>query len=404
MFTLMFCTGCSAFVEIGSVNVPLATSVESEYTSVTPLATTHEETETTFPPTEPESETETEISLPETEPESETETISKNPSVYDVLYENISQFETTIHFTRKVDPKQVSFALTKIEREHPEIFWIDGYTMRYSDVYAEVELKLISSYSIEAIHDMYDQLSAEVENVLQQLPASGTDYEKALAVHDYLITHTEYDESAVSKGKGLWSTAYGCLINHVSVCQGYAQAFQILTNRLGLECGICSGLAKGQAHAWNYIKINQNYYWADVTWDDPTSSENAENPDSDSLHHGYFLIDDELLFRTRNLDDYNQFVPKCVSMEENYFVRQGDYLTEYQFADIDNRLSAHAADGEIEVMFSTVEAYQTAVNDLFMNKAIWNAQIFQNSNHSIHYQTDNDLYLLKIEFAETPLS
>lgn len=383
---MLTATGCStSVVEIGTEVIPMATTNEPEYTEITApqTTTTTEKPKATFPHRETKATTETEI--------------KKETSLYDELYTEISQFQTVIRLNRKIDTQEVSQAVSELERRHPEIFWINGYTIKYNDVSAEITLKVMNQYPAETLKQMSAELEKQVESALREINASGSDYDKALAVHDYLVEYTEYNVAAVNMGKGLWSTAYGCLIERSAVCQGYAQAFQILTNRLGLECGICSGDAKGEPHAWNYIKLNQQYYWVDVTWDDPVS----DNDHLDWIHHGYFLIDDAMLSRSRTFSSNGQFIPECTDLNENYFVRNGSYLEEYSFAEIDRRLSEHTAEGRVEVMFSTWEAYQQAITDLFDNEAVWKAQIFQEAGGTINYQTDEDMYILRLIFNTT---
>ncbi|MBR1528585.1 MAG: hypothetical protein IJ642_04690 [Oscillospiraceae bacterium] len=388
-FSSFFCimlmmTGCSSAVEITADLMPMATTDYPDYIEMTSPET--EKIKPTFPPRETES-------VPEI-----TASVSETLSLSDELYQEISQFHSLIQFDRKIEKDEISAAITELEWEHPEIFWINGYSMKYNDVSAEITLKIMDNYSIDTLRQMSQELDRTANAVLEQINLSASDYEKALQVHDYLVQHTEYDQSAVSKGKGLWSTAYGCLVNGSAVCQGYSQAFQILMNKMGIECGICSGNAKGEAHAWNYINLNGQYYWIDVTWDDPVS----ENYNFDWIHHGYFLIDDRMLARSRTFDSNGQFVPLCASLDENYFVRNGNYLTEYYFSEIDRRLTEHQSEGRIEIMFSTPEAYQMAVNDLFNSETIWNAQIFQATGGTINYQTDEDMYVLRLIFTVNP--
>ena len=378
---LLLLTGCSSVIEIASGTVPLATTDYTDYTEITSpeTVTDTEKIKPTFPPRETET-------IPEA---------AATVSLSDELYQEISQFHSQIQFDRKIDKEELSLAMSELERKHPEIFWINGYSMKYNDISAEITLKIMDGYSADTLRKMSEELEQAANAVLQEIDDLGSDYEKALAVHDYIIQHTEYDQSAVTKGKGLWSTAYGCLINGLAVCQGYSQAFQIIMNKAGIECGICSGNAKGEDHAWNYINIDGQYYWVDVTWDDPVS----ENHNFDWIHHGYFLIDDAMLARSRNFESNSQFVPLCVSLNDNYFVRNGNYLAEYYFSEIDKRLTEHEADGRIEIMFSTQEAYQMAIADLFNNETIWNAQIFQNAGGTINYQTDDDMYVLRLIFT-----
>ena len=62
-------------------------------------------------------------------------------------------------------------------------------------------------------------------------------------------------------------SAYSALVNGRTVCAGYARAFQYLMQRLGIPCYYCTGYA-GEDHAWNIIKLGEDYYNVDVTWDD----------------------------------------------------------------------------------------------------------------------------------------
>ena len=377
---MLFLNGCSSVMEFSSETVPLATTSYTDYTEITSPEIVPE----TVRPTFPHKETETVI-----------ETVPEELSLSDELYQKISQYESVIQFDRKIDSDEIVLAMSELERKHPEIFWINGYSMKSNEVSSEVTLKVMNQYSPDELRRMCEQVDFAVDEILSTVNPEDSDYEKALQMHDYLVTHTEYDQSAVNSGKGLWSTAFGCLINGSAVCQGYSQAFQILMNRLGIECGICSGDAKGEPHAWNYIKLNGQYYWVDVTWDDPVS----ENHNFDWIHHGYFLIDDRMLARSRTFESNGQFVPLCGALDENYFVRNGNYLQEYYFSEIDSRLTAHAEEGRIEVMFATPEAYQMAIQDLFGSESVWNAQIFQKTGGNITYQQDDDMYVLRLIFT-----
>ncbi len=368
MIFLLLLTGCSLVVEYIPESVPLATAENPPYTSIT------------APPKE------------------SPEPLSPEIPLCDALYHALIQFQPSVCFNYKIDIQEMSHAVGELERQHPEIFWINGYSMRYNDNFAELDFKIINDYSPEDLQRMCEELQAAEDAILQEISPDLSDYDKILQIHDYLITHTVYDESAAHSGKGLWSTAYGCLIEGKAVCQGYAQAFQILLNRLGIECGICSGNADGEAHAWNYVKLHDQYYWVDVTWNDPVSETSLS---ADWIHHNYFLINDEMLFRSRTLDE-DQFYPECTSLEDNYFVHSGNYFTEYDFSELDHFLSEHLADGRIEIMFADKATYEAAVSDLFDHESIWNAQIFQKTGGTINFQQDPDMYILRLVFHVNP--
>ena len=100
---------------------------------------------------------------------------------------------------------------------------------------------------------------------------TGNDYEDIKMVHDYLVENIEYDTSL--QEKNIYNI-YGALINGKCVCEGYARAFKYLLDGLGIESTMVIGKginSSGQSenHAWNYVKLENNWYAVDCTWDDP---------------------------------------------------------------------------------------------------------------------------------------
>ena len=99
-----------------------------------------------------------------------------------------------------------------------------------------------------------------------------TKEEKALIAHNYLAKTVEYwkKDDADPLDKSYMQSAYGALINHRCVCQGYAEAYKKLLDYEGIECQVICGKVKGSQsyHAWNVISFDKRvYYHVDVTWD-----------------------------------------------------------------------------------------------------------------------------------------
>ncbi len=309
------------------------------------------------------------------------------------------QFQDTVIFHKKIDIKNIEAAVNLMEKNYPEIFWVTGYSVQYNSEAAEVSFKILNHYKPDMLKKMISALNQKIKLALQAANKS-TAYDKILAVHDYLVNTTVYDRQHTS-GKSLRHTAYGCLVEGKAVCEGYAKAFHLLMKHLKIESGICSGIAKRESHAWNYVKINQNYYWVDVTWDDPVYQKKTD-AFAKWISHNYFLINDDMLFRSRKIDKTNDSVPACKSVRDNYFVHNKLYFKDYKFSDIDKLLTAHLKDGKIEMMFESRRDLQNAVKDLFEKKNFWNAKIFETSDGrkggSVNYQTEEDLYILRIIF------
>ncbi len=95
---------------------------------------------------------------------------------------------------------------------------------------------------------------------------------KAYTAHNYLAKTVTYwlKEDANPLEKSYMQSAYGALINHRCVCQGYAEAFKRLMDSQGIICDVLCGKIRGseEYHAWNAISFDgKQYYHVDVTWD-----------------------------------------------------------------------------------------------------------------------------------------
>ena len=126
---------------------------------------------------------------------------------------------------------------------------------------------------------------------------------KVLLAHNYLCHIATYDPSYLNKSITFnpWShSAYGCLIKHVCVCHGFSEAFKRILNRGGVTCEIITGQIKGTTtqHAWNIVKIDDDYYHVDVTFDDQSE-----------IVFNYFMKTDEEMKRDRTWDTSSY--PKC---------------------------------------------------------------------------------------------
>ena len=113
-----------------------------------------------------------------------------------------------------------------------------------------------------------------------------SDYDRALALHDWLIYNANYDYS-----DDPYRDAAGVLVHGTGVCDSYARAYLMLCTIAGLDCIYVSGDAYSGgawgAHGWNMVKLNGEWYHVDCTWDDPGTG--------GSERHKYFCIDDETM-------------------------------------------------------------------------------------------------------------
>ena len=154
----------------------------------------------------------------------------------------------------------------------------------------EIIIKINYLYSEEE----RNKIEEEVEKLIKTLitPDITEDYDKIKTIHDYIINNTKYDLENKEETKSYM--AYGPLFNHLATCNGYTDLMAIFLTKMGYDNYKVATTEETsentEGHAWNAVKVNDEWYHLDLTWDDPVSSDG-----SNYLYHKYFLINSEEL-------------------------------------------------------------------------------------------------------------
>lgn len=143
----------------------------------------------------------------------------------------------------------------------------------------------------------------------------GSEYAKALWLHDWLLDQLEYDKTLK------WSSAESALTRGLGTCQSYESAYAKLLTAAGIENSETRDTYDG--HTWNAMKLDGQWYQTDCTWDD--SSDNWYSFDQ---RHLYFGLTDELMAIAHpghsKIYTTDKYATRSTSLADNYFVRTGD--------------------------------------------------------------------------------
>lgn len=171
---------------------------------------------------------------------------------------------------------------------------LGGYSYFIIDFEYDFDSETLNSMKREL-----EQKACEIiaSNVARDMPP----YMKVFIIHNYIINNCRYASDYETNNDPSYYTAYGALVKGKAVCDGYASAAKILFDLCGIENIKISGTSKGSGHAWNLIRLDNDYYHIDTTWDDPVSS-----GDIDYLKYNYYnLTDSEIsIDHTWNTQDY----------------------------------------------------------------------------------------------------
>ena len=213
--------------------------------------------------------------------------------------------------------------------DHPEIFYTTGYTYtKYSRGDRTVGIDFAGTYSLpreEAVNKA-EEIRGRALEWLSDIPSDASEYDKVKAVYEKIIFSTDYDLNA-SDNQNIASVFLG----NSSVCQGYAKATQYLLNHLGVMCTLVQGTVDtGEAHAWNLVRVDGDYYYVDTTWGDASyrMEDGSGQEELPEINYDYLCVTTQELLRTHCIESVVA-MPECTATQANYYVREGVYFTSY---------------------------------------------------------------------------
>ena len=201
--------------------------------------------------------------------------------------------------------------------EHPETYVINQWRVYYSN---GIALYVIPNYFVnqEDIKFYYEKAEFIAQNFVDSVPKDATELEKAIYVHDYICANTEYDFVNYNNNtmQPIVHSMYGFFINNVTVCDGYSNAFNYLAEKLGLDSEIVTSTPMN--HAWNLVKIGNNYYHVDTTWDDtPIAGKDIYGV----WYYKYFLLSDNGMYANSH-SGWETTRKNTDTTYDNYFLKK----------------------------------------------------------------------------------
>lgn len=267
-------------------------------------------------------------------------------TVYNTIGEYMHMSETEEFVLEGTTLAVFDEALGAYEADHPEEFWL-SLSSRFSYVEYGESMGFELNFELEGdeLSTAKEKFNKKIDEITASAPEEASDYQIEIFINDYIIDNCNYKTDASMK-----HNAYGALVNGAAVCDGYAKAFQVLCNRLGIECvginGYCpdfnkeNGESADTGHMWNCAKIGGEWYHVDVTWNDG---------DAHIQRYLYLNLTTEAIKKNHTISPFynsesetndicNVFVPECTSEEYNYFKRE--LVTLYDLDQSDEMLAA----------------------------------------------------------------
>ncbi|MBO5785872.1 MAG: hypothetical protein J6R45_00970, partial [Clostridia bacterium] len=199
---------------------------------------------------------------------------------YDFIVDAIARGEERIDISAfGLTTTELKTLVSYIWHNEPMLFYFNG-GYRYSFYEENKPIELMPNYRMDATEraTAVEYVNGVLDAVIASMPKGLDDYEKALYLHDFMCVSFEYD-----LGYEI-ANIYDMIIEGKGVCTGYALLYDELLSRVGIESRAVVSPSNSLNHMWNEVQIDGEWYYVDVTWDDPI-------PDGfGNAHHNNFLI------------------------------------------------------------------------------------------------------------------
>lgn len=255
---------------------------------------------------------------------------TEEKKAYKRVYDGLKIRAFNIEVSVKLCLEQVQEVYLKVLYDNPLFFYVNQTVVKMTGkighwillpeyLYANREITTI----INDIHRIVNRVAVKANTMRTN------EFRLEKYLHDTLIKSVAYDYDALIKTDCYDAySIVGAFLENKAVCEGIAKSFKLLCNEFGIKCIVVLGKANKEGdfsgddyHAWNIVKVDNESYHVDVTWD------NLYDTDIQHISYDYFNL------TTRDiLLDHKPFesrLPMCNSTRLNYFYNTKNIVSTY---------------------------------------------------------------------------
>lgn len=325
--------------------------------------------------------------------------------VYRELLKGIRAREKEFYLTIS-DDDSIDRSYHAVLKDHPEIFWAHNREKIYKTTYSDSDYCVFTpgyTYTDGEIDEIQAAMEQSFQEVRALIPEDAGDYEKVRIVYTYVIDHTQYQT-----GEDDQSIA-GVFWKKSAVCAGYAGAVQYLLERLDIPCIYVDGSTKGstEGHAWDIVKIGQEYYYVDATNGDQPDFLNgdaAQLEEHKTILYDYLCPFPEEYEKTYSPSE-ELTVPACTAKDLDFYVLNQGYFEDYSWQDIYDYCKMRLDNGVavVRFKFGSQEAFSEACQELLDDGVVQNVAQYYMKLHGLgqveyHYGVMDNFYTIYFIF------
>ncbi len=230
--------------------------------------------------------------------------INRFNKAIDIPETDSTELDVTVYTGSKPYGEFESWVFNYVKIESDDTGWKIKQSPVYEHNKAMYEKDKSTSEALKRTPSIQSESSA-VLSIAEQVTANcATDYQRILALHDWVCEYLSYDMDSLHSDEIPPYYAEEVIENKNAVCLGFATLYAALCRSIGIPCNVVSGYALGigadtawtnattateeQNHAWNEVYVDNRWVIVDTTWDCVNKIENGVLTQGSEVSHLYF--------------------------------------------------------------------------------------------------------------------
>ena len=255
--------------------------------------------------------------------------------IYKQMYRGFREHKQKFNIkadTNIISPEDLQYIFRCLYNDTPSFYFVDiskiefikiptGYVFVNNFIYSEKEILKYNKAILDGLQIFRKRY----------IKSGMTDYDKELVIHDYLVRTITYDHESISANENEVQNreiynVLGPLLRKKAVCWGIACAFKLICDYCRIKCFVILGKALqnnpgDSGHAWNIVRLDDENYHVDVTWD-------LKKKGDISFIYDYLNLNDHLIKLNHTWDD--EIYPLCKALTYNYYYRNKLYVKDLE--------------------------------------------------------------------------
>lgn len=168
-------------------------------------------------------------------------------------------------------------------------------------VYSAFQNGMARSTATQSVKNQVDTWKNTVNSL-------SSEAEKVKMIHDLIVQKVDYNtdiyDNSFNEDTAYTQSVYSVFCMDKTVCAGYAQAFEMMCNGVGVDCIAVTS----DDHEWNKVRINDSWYNVDCTWADQSTIDYEYFERSDAVYDA-----DLASYASSHAEEsyWNEYLPAC---------------------------------------------------------------------------------------------